>query len=195
GKNYTLDKSWQKHIDFRWEPDRIREVLLGIEGLHLQEDREQSKYKISFGIDPTVAPKVGVIKRIMREHGLRAKVVFSLGMFLDVIPFRAGSGISIRHMAFKWGFPLENILIAGDSGNDEEMLAGNTLAVVVGNYSSELEKLRKYPRVYFADAHHAAGIIEGVGYYNFLDTITIPNDKSVEIESESEFENEADADA
>ncbi|HAV12503.1 MAG TPA: HAD family hydrolase, partial [Opitutae bacterium] len=57
GKNYTLDKSWQKHIDFRWEPDRIREVLLGIEGLHLQEDREQSKYKISFGIDPTVAPK------------------------------------------------------------------------------------------------------------------------------------------
>ena len=60
------------------------------------------------------------------------------------------------------------------------MLAGNTLAVVVGNYSVELEKLREYPRVYFADAHHAAGIIEGIEYYDFLDTITIPNEKPVE---------------
>ena len=186
GKNYTLDKSWRKHINFRWEPDHIREVLLDIKGLHLQDECEQSEFKISFGIDPIIAPKLQVIKRIMRENGIRAKTVLSLGMFLDIIPFRAGSGISVRHMAFKWGFPLENILIAGDSGNDEGMLAGNTLAVVVGNYSPELEKLRKYPRVYFAGAHHAAGIIEGIKYYNFLDIITIPNDKTVEVEAKSE---------
>ncbi|HBR95052.1 MAG TPA: hypothetical protein DEA90_12905, partial [Opitutae bacterium] len=55
--------------------------------------------------------------------------------------------------------------------------AGNTLGVVVGNYSRELEKLRKYPRVYFAEQEHAAGIIEGIQYYNFLDQITIPNEK------------------
>ena len=36
--------------------------------------------------------------------------------------------------------------------------------------------MRAYPRVYFAQAHHAAGIIEGIRYYNFLDTIQIPND-------------------
>jgi sucrose-phosphate synthase len=58
------------------------------------------------------------------------------------------------------------------------MLSGNTLGVVVGNYSKELEVLRGYPRVYFAEASHAAGIIEGINYYNFLDNITIPNDKS-----------------
>jgi sucrose-phosphate synthase len=204
GKNYTLDKSWKKHINFRWEPERIREVLLGIEGLFLQDECEQSEFKISFGIDPTVAPKLAELRRILREHGIRAKAILSLGMFLDVIPFRAGSGISIRHMAFKWGFPLENILIAGDSGNDEEMLAGNTLAVVVGNYSPELEKLRKYPRVYFAEAHHAAGVIEGIQYYNFLDTITIPNDRTIESEiaaeaaeakAEAESQNEGTADA
>jgi sucrose-phosphate synthase len=124
-----------------------------------------------------VAPKLQAIKRHLREAGLRVKVIVSLGMFLDIIPSRAGSGLSIRQMAYKWGFPLENILVAGDSGNDEGMLAGNTLGVVVGNYSEELEKLRRYPRVYFADACHAAGIIEGVHYYNFLDKITIPNDK------------------
>ena len=177
GKNYTLDRSWQKHINFRWEPDRVRELLSEIDGLYIQEDNEQSAYKISYRVDFSVAPKISAIKRILREAGLRVKTIVSLGMFLDIIPSRAGSGLSIRQMAYKWGLPLESILVAGDSGNDEGMLSGSTLGVVVGNYSSELEKLRRYPRVYFAGAHHAAGIIEGVNYYNFLDQITIPNDK------------------
>jgi len=177
GKHYTPDRRWQKHIDFRWEPERVHQVLDSIEGLYLQKEHEQSVYKISYEVDFSIAPKLPAIKRHLREAGLRVKVIVSLGKFLDIIPFRAGSGLSIRQMAYKWSFPLENILVAGDSGNDEGMLAGNTLGVVVGNYSEELELLRPYPRVYFAGAKHAAGIIEGIRYYNFLDRITIPNDK------------------
>ena len=177
GKNYTLDRSWQEHINFRWEPDQIREILSGVDGMFIQEDNEQSQYKISYRVDFSIAPSLANIRRLLRENGIRAKIIQSLGMFVDIIPFRAGSGSSVRHMAFKWGFPLEHILVAGDSGNDEEMLSGNTLGVVVGNYSQELEKLRKYPRVYFAEANHAAGIVEGIQYYNFLDKIEIPNEK------------------
>jgi sucrose-phosphate synthase len=177
GKDDTPDSSWRKHIDFRWEPERIRDLLAGIDGLQLQEENEQSAFKVSFQADFSIAPKLSSIRKLLREKGLRAKVILSLGMFIDIIPSRAGSGLSLRHMAYKWGFPLENILIAGDSGNDEEMLAGSMLGIVVGNYSRELEKLRRYPRVYFAEAHHAAGIIEGIHYYNFLDQITIPNEK------------------
>jgi sucrose-phosphate synthase len=177
GKNFTRDSSWQKHIDFRWDAAAVRKVLDGIEGLYPQGEVEQSTYKVSYGIDPKVAPSVPRIKKIMRENGLRVKAVTSHGMFLDIIPSRAGNGLAVRHMAYKWGFPLEHILVAGDSGNDEEMLAGNTLGVVVGNYSKELEKLRAYPRVYFAKGHHANGIIEGIEYYNFIDKIRIPNEK------------------
>ena len=130
-------------------------------------------YKVDFEVSPTFQQ----IKRILRENGLKVKVICSLGMFLDILPTRADSGLCIRHLAFKWDFPMKHILVAGDSGNDEAMLSGNTLGVVVGNYSDELEKLKKYPRVYFSEAHHAAGIIEGINYYNFLDKITIPNDK------------------
>jgi sucrose-phosphate synthase len=177
GKNYTLDTSWQKHINFRWQPEQIRGVLDPVEGFYIQEENEQSTFKISYKVDFSIAPSPAAIRRLLREGGIRAKCIVSLGMFLDIIPCRAGSGLSIRHMAYKWGFPLEHILVAGDSGNDEEMLAGNTLGVVVGNYSGELEKLRKYPRVYFAEQSHAAGIMEGIEYYNFFDQITIPNEK------------------
>lgn len=180
GKNFTMDTSWQKHTNFRWEPKKIRGILGGLDGLFLQESEEQSAYKISYQVDFSVAPNASKIKRMLRENDIRARVVQSHGMFLDIITSRSGCGLAIRHIAYKWGFPLERILVAGDSGNDEGMLTGNTLGVVVGNYSKELEKLRKYPRVYFAKAHHAAGIIEGIEYYNFLDEVRIPNEKVAE---------------
>jgi sucrose-phosphate synthase len=179
GDNLTLDNSWRKHINYRWEPERIRKFMKTVEGVFEQEAKEQSNFKISYKVDFSVAPKLSAIRRSLRKKGIRAKVILSLNMFLDIIPVRAGSGICIRHLAYKWDFPLENILIAGDSGNDKGMLAGNTLGVVVGNYSVELEKLHKYPRVYFAEAHHAAGIIEGIEYYDFLGAINIPNEGSV----------------
>jgi sucrose-phosphate synthase len=99
-------------------------------------------------------------------------------MFLDVIPVRGGSDLSMRHLLYKWGFMPERVLVAGDSGNDAGMLLGRTLGVVVGNYSPELNRLRNQPRIYFAEASHAAGILEGIEYYNFLDKITIPNDRT-----------------
>ena len=186
GKNHTPDRSWRKHIAHRWELERVLEVLDGVEGLFRQPENEQSAFKASYRLDPARAPKTNRIKRILRESGLQAKVVMSHGTFLDVIPTRAGSGVSVRHVAYKWNFPLEHVLAAGDSGNDEGMLSVNALGVVVGNYSAELEKLRKVPRVYFARASHAAGIIEGIGYYNFLDQIRIPNERVAEDDKAAE---------
>ncbi len=177
GETLTPDRSWQKQIAFQWKPDEVRKVLDEVEGLYPQDDKEQSQFKVSYELDPKVAPKLGKIRRILREAGLRVKAVLSLKMYLDIIPVRGGDDLSIRHLLYKWGFSPEQVLVAGDSGNDEGMLKGRTLGVVVGNYSPELEKLRKLPRIYFAEGTHARGIIEGVNYYNFLDRITIPNDR------------------
>ncbi len=49
------------------------------------------------------------------------------------------------------------------------MLRGEPLAVVVGNYSSELEKLKGARHVYFAENSFAGGILEGLEKYKFLE--------------------------
>lgn len=177
GKDLTLDGSWRRQINFRWEPGRVYECLDQIDGLYRQPEHEQTPFKVSYSMDASIAPSVDDIRQQVREAGLRVNLIASLGMFIDVIPARAGSGLSIRHLAYKWGFPFEHLLVAGDSGNDEGMLSGNTLGVVVGNYSPELEALRNHPRIYFAEATHARGILEGIAYYNFLEHIRIPNDR------------------
>lgn len=176
GESLTPDSSWRRQIGFAWNASEIRRLLDGVAGLHLQEEEHQSEFKVSYLIDTEVAPSVANLKKLLRSAGLRAKVVLSLGMYLDVIPVRGGSEMSLRHLLWKWGFSSENVLVAGDSGNDAGMLLGRTLGVVVGNYSSELERLRNRPRVYFAQGCHARGVLEGIDYYNFLGKIVIPNE-------------------
>jgi sucrose-phosphate synthase len=43
------------------------------------------------------------------------------------------------------------------------------MGVVVGNYSAEMEMLRGLRNIYFAKGECAAGIIEGMRYYRFIE--------------------------
>ncbi|SMP73908.1 sucrose-phosphate synthase [Neorhodopirellula lusitana] len=188
GADLTQDRSWRQQIAHHWNLTAVREVLDDMPGLYLQKDKDQTEFKISYRIDPDVIHSVNEIRKRLREAGLRVKVILSLGSFLDVIPLRGGSELSLRHLAYRWGFDADHMLVAGDCGNDEGMLKGATLGVVVGNYSPELEKLRRLPRIYFAEGCHARGLLEGIEYYDFLGHIRIPNDR-VEADSSKEDTN------
>ncbi len=59
-------------------------------------------------------------------------------------------------------------MVAGDSGNDEDMLKGKNNALVVGNHSDELNGLKGKPRMFFSKHEYAAGIIDGLVHYNFF---------------------------
>ncbi len=175
GNSMSYDESWYQKINYRWHPEKLRKAMEVIPGLRLQPQTEQRDHKVSFFIDPDEAPTIGQIRKHLRKIDLHAKIIYSHGAYLDFLPVRASKGLAVRHLCMRWDIPCESILVAGDSGNDEEMLLGNTLGVVVGNYSKELEKLRNSPRIYFAKEHFARGIIEGMHHYNFLEKIKIPS--------------------
>ncbi len=174
GPNLTKDAGWAHHIRYRWEPDAIREAMQGIEGIELQPPEGQGKFKISYHLDPETVPTTKTIQRHLRRRGLSARVIRSHDAYLDLLPVRASKGLAVRYFALRWGLSIERLLVAGDSGNDEEMLTGNALAVVVGNHDPELERIRGLPRVYFADATYADGILEGIDHYDFLGNVRVP---------------------
>jgi sucrose-phosphate synthase len=173
GKGLVEDRTWRHHLKYFWEPERIHEALSHLKGLELQEESEQRKYKISYYVDPKKTPSRAKIVRHLRNYKLRVKVIYSHKRYLDILPIRASKGLAVRYLGIKWGIPPERILVAGDSGNDEEMLSGDVLGVVVGNYSSELKRLRGKPRIYFAEDTYASGIIEGIDYYQFFGNIQL----------------------
>jgi sucrose-phosphate synthase len=171
GSRMVEDIGWERSISYRWKVDTVLDVLTGLPGIKPQGQKGQSRFKVSFFLDPKKAPPLSDISRMLREVGVHANLTFSHGMYLDVLPIRASKGLAIRHLAIKWGIPVERILVAGDSGNDVDMLRGNTLGVVVGNYDPELEKLKGETNIYFAKATHADGIIEGISHYDFFGSV------------------------
>lgn len=171
GKERVPDIQWQRHLDYYWNPRGLQVAMAEIGGFERQPEECQHRFKISYFMGKD-APRRAELVRELRNRKLKANVIYSHGELVDLLPIRASKGLAVRYVSFKWGIPLGRILVSGDSGNDREMLRGNTLGLVVGNYSSELEKLRGQPRIHFADKTHADGILEGVAHYNFLGDVT-----------------------
>ena len=173
--NLTRDTAWAEHIDYLWKPAIIRRVLAELPGLKLQPKAEQSRFKISYYIDPSVAPDVDEVTSLLHKQDQTVNVFMSFGQYLDIVPLRASKGYALRWYASQWDIPLENILVAGGSGADEDMMRGNTLAVVVANrHDEELSDLTDLDRVYFAKQPGAYGILEAIEYYDFLGSCRVP---------------------
>ncbi len=167
-ENLSLDSGWKSHISYQWKPARIKKVLSELDFLKPQERDAEREFKLSYCMEAD-EDHLAMIHQRLTENNLRYQLIFSHGAYLDILPQRASKGRAIRYLGNKWHIEPTDILVAGDSGNDYEMLSGKQLAVVVGNYNPEIEQLRGYRRVYFADNHYAAGIIEGMRHYQFLD--------------------------
>jgi sucrose-phosphate synthase len=168
----TEDTSWRAHIDRDWNPAAVRRVLADLPGIEPQLDREQSRFKLSWYIDPDLAPEPGEFDRLLRQAELAANCFVSFGQYLDVVPSRASKGFALRWVANCWGIPLERILATGGSGADAEMLRGNTLGVIVANrHQEELAELTELERVYLATRAHAAGILEAIDHYRLFEDV------------------------
>jgi sucrose-phosphate synthase len=163
------DIAWTQHIDHLWTPQVLRRLFDGMPGLKLQPKSEQSRYKISYYYDGTLAPSIEEIITMLRQQELVVEATLSFGQFLDLVPARASKGKALRYVASQWNIPLERVLVAGGSAGDEDMLRGNTLGVVVANpHSEELLMLQELERIYFSEGHHARGILEAIDHYDFF---------------------------
>lgn len=172
---YSMDKAWTRHIDHLWTPATVRAILDELPGLKRQPKEDQGRFKVSYYIDPQVAPSLEEINRLLHQGDQTVNVTLSFGQFLDILPVRASKGFAVRWFADQWGIPLEHILAAGGSGADEDMMRGNTLAVVVANrHNDELRALAEVERIYFAQAGYARGILEAIDYYDFYSACRVP---------------------
>jgi len=168
GPQVVPDANWGRHINYRWQPAAVRAAMAELPGIELQAEESQGRYKISYFVDADKAPSYDEMMQHLRRKRLHINGVYSHNMYLDLLPIRASKGSALRYCAMKWNLPIDRFLVAGSSGNDVSMLAGNTLAVVVGNYSPEIEQLREYPTVYFADGLYSWGILEALDHYQFI---------------------------
>jgi sucrose-phosphate synthase len=169
------DRSWERQIDYRWEPERVRSALDELPGLSRAPTEWETEFRLQYLVDADEGPSLPDVRRRLRQAGVEATVLLDHHTSLEIVPVRASPGRAIRFICYKWNLEPDRLLVAGDSGNDADMLSGDTLGVVVGNHTDELEQLRGHPRIYFAEGHHAWGVLEGIDHYDFLGEIQVPD--------------------
>jgi sucrose-phosphate synthase len=168
GKADYPDTGWASHLARKWDKEKIKRLLEDLPFVVPQTDDFERDFKLSYFMEFN-EEYFKLIHDLLTAKGCHYNLIYSHESFLDFLPQRASKGKAIRYISYKWGIPLGNILVCGDSGNDEEMLRGDPKGIVVGNRSSELDRLKGKRRIYFAKNKYAAGIIEGMNHYNFLE--------------------------
>jgi len=167
GPDLRRDRSWEQHITYQWKPEAIKEVLNSFAFLVFQEAEGQRSHKISYYLEEK-EDRLKSIQDRLKQRKLRCRTIYSHGQFLDILPIRASKGKAIEYILNKFDFSPLKVMVAGDSGNDEDMLDSAARGLVVGNHSEELEKLRRKQNIYFSSSDYAAGIIDGLKHYGFL---------------------------
>ncbi|HPF69851.1 MAG TPA: HAD family hydrolase [Candidatus Krumholzibacteria bacterium] len=175
GESLMRDLPWRDHVDHLWHPRTLRRLVDDLPGVQRQPASEQGEFKLSWYIDPALAPSYDDICRLLHQNGQSVNVTVSFGQFLDIIPVRASKGDALRWFAAQRDVPLHRVLTAGGSGADETMMRGDTLAVVAANrHHEELSSLAGSRDIFFATRPYAGGILEAIEHYDFFGACRVP---------------------
>lgn len=180
----TFSTAWAEHIDHNWNPKAIRRIFDSMPGLVLQDEMEQSRFKISYDLSSRVADTFNKqeVASMLRREDQSVNMFLSHGRKLDIVPARASKGLALRYVAAIWGIPMEHVLVAGGAGTDEDMMSGNALSVVVSNrHHEELEFVNNEKHIYYARQPNALGILEAIDHYNFFGSAKVREEKQADL--------------
>jgi len=169
GSDYTRDESWSHHISAGWDRDAVAAILKQIPAAAPQAEEWQSDFKASYFLEEPASAHLQTIADELNDRGLNAKIVYSAGRFLDLLPQRSGKGGAVSWVARSQGIAAGDVITAGDTGNDLDMMRPELgfRSIAVGNAADELRTAVE-PNIYHAEANFAAGIREGLARYGWL---------------------------
>ena len=182
---------WQQEIAKDWcgkTHQQLKLALQDIAGLKLQEFSKQNTHKLSFYL-PVYHDNQSVIAMIEQRLdalGVKASVMWSIDELtniglLDVLPQRATKLHALEFLQQHLGFATDQVVFAGDSGNDMPVLASAFQSVLVHNASNEVKQqalvlsednghsgqllLATNPDPLGMNGNYSAGVLQGVWHF------------------------------
>ncbi|MCP1328472.1 HAD family hydrolase, partial [Halomonas sp. 707D4] len=164
GVTYRQDTAWRATLDRHWQREALGEALAEFDAITPQGPLEQRRHKLSFLSDDSDDITLRLTHHL-KQRGLRCTVVHSHGRYVDILPEAASKGLAVAHVRAHLGVDEAALYVAGDSGNDLDMLRASKCSILVANYSDGLAQAPGMDHVYVARASHAQGVIEGVQHF------------------------------
>lgn len=156
-----------------WDLDAVREIVSGAEGIAEQPPEQQHGWKSSWFWHDRSAADVAALGSLINSRGLAAQAVYSSSRDLDILPARANKGNAVTWLCGHLGIGLDEIAVAGDTGNDSSMfLLDDVRGIAPGNAEQELLDIVRSSQAYLATGQCAAGILEGLVHYGVFPSVT-----------------------
>ncbi|MEK3975292.1 HAD-IIB family hydrolase [Psychrobacillus sp. FSL K6-1267] len=157
GTDLKVDLEWEHKMKSNWDPEAIKNIVSKYPTIFPQ--KLPNECRISY----TVKEDNDSVEKLKQELVLSKiphKFIFSSGRDIDILPESSGKGSALTYVIEKYVDTNASILIAGDSGNDEEMLSLGYPSVIVANAQPELLAIKDHPKLFRATQNCAGGIYE-----------------------------------
>lgn len=160
----------------------IISMLHGLPGLSMQAEDHQQEFKISFECESERADElVERIAKLLIDFNFPYEAHGSVDPFrdcglIDLLPTGVSKAYALNWLSTHADFSPDEVIYAGDSGNDYPALISGFRAIVVANAGKGLAaKVRKTlkvkkmeSRLYLAEEQATSGVLEGCRFFKLI---------------------------
>jgi len=186
------DLEWIKYLKENtsgWDTQKMKKDIGLIDGLELQEKEKQNDFKLSYYVTDLSRKDeiISYIKQYLNTH-LNTVLIYSVDPIknvglVDILPKIATKVTALEFLRARLGLEKEDIIYAGDSGNDILPLTNGYKSILVKNTRDEVkqEVLCKAKEkgteknIYIAkgtdnsSGNYSSGILEGLKYFGVIE--------------------------
>ena len=152
-----------------WDVQAVRDMVRKLPNIEEQPSEHQHAWKSSWFWRDRTAHEIESLRESLSANGISAQVVYSSMRDLDVLPLRANKANAIAWLCKRLGIGLDEIVVAGDTGNDSSMfMIPGVRGIVPSNAAPELLEVIGGGEVYHGEGEAAAGVLPGLKHYGIL---------------------------
>ncbi len=189
--DWTRWDEWQTEIAQDWRgqtQEQARPLLADWAGLTLQAEERQQPYKLSYYWDMDQCAPDDVLTEVqtrLQPLGWNTELTLSIDAhqrvgLLDVLPRRATKRHAVEFLQAQLNYTPDQVVFAGDSGNDLSVMESHVHSVLVANPPPEVKAegrrlaadTGQADTLYIAtggvgygNGNYAAGVLEGVAHF------------------------------
>ncbi len=170
GRMRARMEAFIKELGPPFDAAAITSIMGTIEGAILQAAADQHPHKASWHLHDAERELINDIAARFASAGLDVKLIYSSSRDVDILPRTGGKGSALAWICRELAVDLDEVVVAGDTGNDLEMFEmPHVRGVVVANALAELRRaIAGDRRHYLARASHADGMIEGLRHWGVI---------------------------
>ncbi len=158
---------------------QLADVLSKTDELTMQEPEKQGRFKLSYYCDASLLSRITVqVEQLVERIGAPYQIIASVDPFtgeglIDFLPTRVSKDYGLRWWVQHTGRAREEVLFAGDSGNDLAALIAGYRSIVVANADDAVtqqvsrahQSASWSDRLFLASQPATSGVLEGLRHF------------------------------